>query len=99
MELGNMELLLHFIVAVNGRSMQLSKIVLRKGSYGHWEENEVVLQSFAIFIAKTYGEDVLYHVATGGNRVEELTGYSYEGLVGEWEKYLDGIYSFEKKME
>lgn len=95
----SLELLLHFIVAVNGRSMQLSKIVLRKGSYGHWEENEVVLQSFAIFIAKTYGEDVLYHVATGGNRVEELTGYSYEGLVGEWEKYLDGIYSFEKKME
>ena len=31
--------------------------------------------------------------------MEELTGYSYEGLVGEWEKYLDGIYSFEKKME
>jgi len=69
-------------------------MVLRQGFFDRQVYEDSVLYSFSIFIAKTYGEDILYLVATGNDKVEELTGHTYKEFAEKWEEYLKKSYGF-----
>lgn len=87
---------MHFLIALEGMYTSLSEDVLSH-TYGHQQEDEVILYSFAIYIANTYGEDVLYLIATGNDKVAELTGRTYEEFAKEWEGFLEKRYGFGKR--
>lgn len=81
----------HFNAALMGRNVKLAEwVTSRSPKYDISKQS--MLNSFAIYIADTYGEDVLYLVSTGNDKVEELTGHTMEGLAKEWEEYLKKIY-------
>lgn len=85
--------LMHFFAAVAKTEIKtgVSGAVLTKGG-DSWQDIDLVLNSFSVYLADIYGEDILYLVATGGSQVKELTGHTYEELVQEWEEYLQGSY-------
>ena len=85
--------LMHFFAAVAKTEIKtgLSGAVLTKGNYSG-QDYDLVLNSFSVYLADTYGEEILYLVATGGSQVKELTGHTYEEFVQEWEEYLQGSY-------
>ena len=85
---------MHFLSAIEGMDKSVSKLVTKQGFFDYSVEEDALLYSFSIFIAKTYGEDILYLVATGNDRVEELTGHTYKEFAEEWEEYLKKSYEF-----
>lgn len=87
----SMEELMHFFAALSKAEIKLSEVVLTKGNH-YQEEYMAVLGSFSIYLADTYGEDILYLISTGNDEVEELTGHTYEEFVREWEGYLQESY-------
>ena len=93
----SMDQFMHFLAATEGIDISLSKMVLRQGFFDRQVYEDSVLYSFSIFIAKTYGEDILYLVATGNDKVEELTGHTYKEFAQEWEEYLKKSYEFGEK--
>ena len=56
--------------------------------------SETAGTSLAIYIAENYGEEILYLVATGNDRVEELTGHTWDYYVGEWSLWLEENYKY-----
>lgn len=90
----SMNQFMHFLAATEGIDISLSKMVLRQGFFNWQVYEDSVLYSFSSFIVKTYGEDILYLVATGNDKVEELTGHTYEEFAEEWEEYLKKSYGF-----
>ena len=85
---------MHFLSEIEGMDKSVSKLVTKQGFFDYSVEEDALLYSFSIFIAKTYGEDILYLVATGNDRVEELTGHTYKEFAEEWEEYLKKSYEF-----
>ncbi|MDE7212112.1 MAG: hypothetical protein K2O03_11835, partial [Lachnospiraceae bacterium] len=83
--------LMHFFAAASKTEIKLPEVVLTRGSY-YQEEYMLVLGSFSIYLTDIYGEDMLYLIATGNDKVEELTGHTYEEFVQEWERYLQESY-------
>lgn len=86
----------HFNAALTRRHVKLAEWVTLK--YSKFEPSwQGALSSFAIYIADTYGEDILYLVSTGNDKVEELTGHTIESLAKEWEEYLKELYPVSDK--
>lgn len=84
--------LMYWFAAGVGEEMLMSEAMLKQSHYGYPSENETAISSFSIYLVDTYGEDFLYLVATGNDKVQELTGYTYEELEQGWEKYLEENY-------
>lgn len=80
--------LMDFFAAQVGMEASLEKAMMARGDYERQIEGETALYSFAIYMADHYGEDTLYLVSTGNDRVKELTGRTYGEYVEEWAGYL-----------
>lgn len=50
--------------------------------------------SFSYYLAATYGEDFLYKVSTGNDRLPELVGKTWSELIEEWKTYIKSVYAF-----
>ncbi len=59
------------------------------------ETNPAANLSFSFYLANTYGEDFLFQVATGNDKIENLTGRTWESLLEEWRAWLAGVYDEE----